>query len=242
VAFFGYPGLRSELAPPETLVETLARPGEDAVGALERLADALDAPAARAPAPPPAAGPAPAPGDPLTSATAAAVIAAGQPEGAIVVDEGVTFSPDYSAAAAAAPRHTYLSLTGGAIGQGLPSAAGAAIACPDRPVIAVQADGSAMYTLQALWTHAREGLDVTTLICANRGYRILVEELRRAGEERPAPQARALTELGEPPLDWVALAAGMGVPGVRATTAGELAAALARALAEPGPHLVEMVL
>jgi acetolactate synthase-1/2/3 large subunit len=170
------------------------------------------------------------------------VIAARQPEGAIFVDEGLTVSAFYVALSAGAPRHTYLALTGGAIGFGLPAAAGAAIACPDRPVIALQADGSGMYTAQALWTHAREGLDVTTLVCANRTYRILVEELRRAGVEEPEPGARALTSLGEPALDWVALAGAMGVPARRATTAGELGDALERALAEPGPHLVEMVL
>ena len=109
-------------------------------------------------------------------------------------------------------------------------------------MIALQADGSGMYTAQALWTYGREGLDVTALVCANRTYLILLEELRRAGVEQPAPRARALTSLGEPALDWVALAGGMGVPAQRATTAGELASALERALAEPGPHLVEMVM
>jgi acetolactate synthase-1/2/3 large subunit len=135
-----------------------------------------------------------------------------------------------------------MALTGGAIGFGLPAAAGAAIACSDRPVIALQADGSGMYTAQALWTHAREGLDVTTLVCANRSYRILLEELARAGVDEPEPGARALTSLGDPPLDWVALAASMGVPGERATTVEELGRALGRALAEAGPHLVEMVM
>jgi acetolactate synthase-1/2/3 large subunit len=243
VAFFGYPGLPGDLTPPGVPITTLAAPGDDVAGALDALADAVDdgRPDAPAPRPTPASGPPP-PDAPLTPEGAIAVIAAGQPEGAIVVDEGITLSPGYAAAAAGAPRHTYLSLTGGAIGQGLPSAAGAAIACPDRPVLALQADGSAMYTLQALWTHAREGLDVTTLLCANRSYRILLEELRRAGVERPEPRSRALTGLDDPPLDWVALAGGMGVPAVRAATAGELAAALERALAEPGPHLVEMVL
>jgi len=242
IAFFGYPGVPSDLTPPGTPVETLAEPGEDVVEALERLAGALGAaPAAPAPAEPPAAPAEPPPG-PLTPAAAAAVIAAGQPEGAVVVDEGLTLSADYIAAAASAPRHTYLGVTGGAIGIGLPLAAGAAIACPDRPVLCVQADGSGMYTVQALWTHAHEGLDVTTLVCANRSYRILLEELRRAGVEEPPARARALTGLADPPLDWVALGRGMGVPSERATTAAELAAALERALAEPGPHLVEMVL
>src|SRR3954449_6043230 len=129
----------------------------------------------------------------------------------------------------------------GAMGFALPPAAGAAIAAPDRPVIALQADGSGMYIPQALWTCAREGLDVTALVCANSSYQILLEELRRAGVEAPDPGARRLTSLGEPALDWVALAGGMGVPARRATTAGEVAAGIEWALAEPGPHLVEMV-
>jgi acetolactate synthase-1/2/3 large subunit len=240
IAFFGYPGLPSELAPHGMPVEMLADPGEDAVDALERLADALgagpfvpgDRPAPAAP--PPAAAP-------LDHVTIARAVAAAQPEGAIVVDEGLTVSAFYVDASAGAPRHTYLALTGGAIGFGLPAAAGAAIAAPDRPVIALQADGSGMYIPQALWTCAREGLDVTALVCANSRYQILLEELRRAGVQEPDPGARRLTSLGEPALDWVALAGGMGVPARRVTTAGEVAAGIAWALAEPGPHLVEMV-
>jgi acetolactate synthase-1/2/3 large subunit len=245
VAFFGYPGLPSELAPPGMPTAILAGPAEDAAGALERLAERIGAPAGAAPArraAPVGGAASPSPDAPLTPTTMAAVIAAGQPEGAIVVDEGITVSAFYVAASASAPRHSYLALTGGAIGFGIPAAAGAAVACPDRPVIALQADGSGMYVAQGLWTQAREGLDVTTLVCANRGYRILVEELRRAGVEEPEPGARSMTTLTEPALDWVSLAAGMGVPGVRAETAGELADALQRALAEPGPHLVEMLL
>lgn len=240
VAFFGYPGVPSELAPAGMPVVELAAPGDAVEDALERLADSLGAAGAGQPPPPPR--PAEMPEGPLTPAAVGLVLAAVQPEGAIVVDESVTLSAHYVGASAGAPRHTYLALTGGAIGQGLPSAAGAAVACPDRPVIALQADGSAMYTLQALWTHAREGLDVTSLICANGRYEILVEELDRAGVQEPGPRARALTSLTGPPLDWVALAGGMGVPATRATTAGELAGALRSALAEPGPHLVEMVL
>jgi acetolactate synthase-1/2/3 large subunit len=242
IAFFGYPGVRSELAPPGMPVQTLAEPGgEDAAGALERLAAALGA-APDVPSPDRPAPASPAPDAPLTPVTVSAAIAAGQPEGAIVVDEGLTVSAFYVDGSVGAARHTYLALTGGAIGFGLPAAAGAAIACPDRPVIALQADGSGMYTAQALWTYAREGLDVTALVCANRSYRILLEELRRAGVEEPDPGARSLTSLAEPALDWLALASGMGVPAQRATTAGELAMALERGLAEPGPHLVEMVL
>jgi acetolactate synthase I/II/III large subunit len=239
IAFFGYPGLPSELAPHGMPVETLAEPGEDAVDALERLAAA-----AGAEAPAPASRPAldaPPADAPLNHGTIARAVAAAQPEGAIVVDEGLTVSAFYVDASAGAPRHTYLALTGGSIGFGLPAATGAAIAAPDRPVIALQADGSGMYIPQALWTCAREGLDVTALVCANSSYQILLEELRRAGVEEPEPGARRLTSLGEPALDWVALAGGMGVPARRATTAGEVAAGIEWALAEPGPHLVEMM-
>jgi acetolactate synthase-1/2/3 large subunit len=248
IAFFGYPDLPSELAPPGMPVQTLAAPGEDAAGALERLADAVGAGAdgggaSGTGAASPLAGAAPPdPDDPLTPISVSQVIAAGQPEGAIVVDEGLTLSAFYVELSAGAPRHTYLALTGGAIGFGMPCAAGAAVACSDRPVIALQADGSGMYVAQALWTHAREGLDVTTLVCANGTYRILLEELSRAGVDDPAPGAKSLTSLTGPALDWVALATGMGVPARRATTAGELTDALANALAEPGPHLVEMVI
>jgi acetolactate synthase-1/2/3 large subunit len=144
--------------------------------------------------------------------------------------------------AAGSPPHTVLGLTGGAIGQGLPCAVGAAIACPGRRVIAFQADGSGLYTLQALWTMAREGLDVTVVVCANRVYRILQVELARAGVAEPGPAARSLTQLGPPVVDWVAAARAFGVPGWRVTTADALADALRASLAEPGPSLVEVVL
>jgi acetolactate synthase-1/2/3 large subunit len=164
------------------------------------------------------------------------------PEHAIVMDEAATTGLPFFGASLSAPAHTYLALTGGAIGQGLPCATGAAIACPDRRVISFQADGSGMYTVQALWTQAREGLNVTTLLCNNRRYRILQVELARAGITEPGPKARALTSLGNPNLDWVALAKGMGVPGVRVETAEALAQELERALKEPGPKMIEMVM
>jgi acetolactate synthase I/II/III large subunit len=165
-----------------------------------------------------------------------------QPEGAIVVDEGITSNRTYFADAAGAPRHSYLALTGGAIGQGLPSAAGAALACPDRPVIALQADGSALYTAQALWTMAREQLDVTVLLCANHRYNILVGELARAGMSQPGPASHALTDLGGPRIDWQALARAYGVPATQASTAEQMTQRLEEALAEPGPSLVELLL
>jgi acetolactate synthase-1/2/3 large subunit len=182
------------------------------------------------------------PGGRLTVEALGAAVAACQPEGAIVVDESVTSGVAYHALAAGADRHTVLSLTGGSIGFGPPCATGAAVACPDRPVIDLQADGSAAYTLQALWTQAREQLDVTTVVCANRSYRILLVELQRSGMAAGGPAANALTDLAGPPLDWVSLARGFGVPAARAGTADELVTALRRALAEPGPALVEALL
>jgi len=239
VSFFGYPGVASRLAP-EGAEMLLATPDQDAAAALGDLADALGAPA-RTPAPPDLPLPA-APSGALTPATLGAVLARLQPEGAIVVDEGATSGLPYFLAAEAAPPHAYLTLTGGAIGQGLPCATGAALACPQRKVIALQADGSGFYTLQALWTQAREQLDVVTLICANRSYRILQVELARAGIAEPGPNARSLTDLSHPAADWTALARGFGVPATRAQTAEELAQALAAALASPGPALIEAIL
>jgi acetolactate synthase-1/2/3 large subunit len=239
VSFFGYPGVASRLAPASSEL-VLASADEDAAAALFDLADALGAPV-RPPAPPAAALP-PAPSGPLTPAALGAVLARLQPEGAIVVDEGATSAAAYFGMAEAAPPHAYLALTGGAIGQGLPCATGAALACPGRKVIALQADGSGLYTLQALWTQAREQLDVVTLICANRSYRILQLELARAGIAEPGAKARALTDLSHPALDWTALARGFGVPASRAASAEELARTLAAALASPGPSLIEAVL
>jgi acetolactate synthase-1/2/3 large subunit len=239
VSFFGYPGVASRLAP-DGAGTVLATPDEDAAAALEALADALGAPA-RAPAA--AELPRPAmPGGALTPAALGAILARLQPEGAIVVDEGATSGLAYFSAAESAPPHSYLALTGGAIGQGMPCATGAALACPQRKVISLQADGSGFYTLQALWTQAREQLDVVTLICANRSYRILQLELARAGIAEPGAKARALTDLSHPTPDWTALARGFGVPATRAQTAEELHHALSAALAAPGPCLIEAIL
>ncbi len=241
VAFFGYDGVPSELANPEGEVVALTSGDEDPVAALNALAEALGAAAN-----PPAIAPTEPPGLPAGAAldpgTLGQALAALQPEDAIVMDEGATSGLPYYLAAAAAPPHTFLTLTGGAIGQGLPCATGAAVACPDRKVIALQADGSGLYTLQALWTQARESLDVVTLICANRSYRILQIELARAGIAEPGPTARSLTSLENPAIGWVDLARGFGVPAVRAETCDELTRALRRAFAEPGPSLIEAVL
>jgi acetolactate synthase-1/2/3 large subunit len=238
VSFFGYPNVPSHLAPEGCERIVLAAPDEDAVGALEALADALDAPRAFAVAPAAARPEAPSSGA-LDVASLGQAVAALQPEGAIVVDEAATSGAVWFAHAGSAPRHTVLGLTGGAIGQGLPTAVGAAIACPQRKVIALQADGSGMYTAQALWTMAREQLDVVVVLCANRAYRILQLEVARAGVAEPGPAARSLTELSNPALDWCAIARGMGVPAARATDAAGFAREFARTLAEPGPALIE---
>ncbi|HUY26515.1 MAG TPA: acetolactate synthase large subunit [Candidatus Binataceae bacterium] len=239
VAFFGYQGVPSRLAPEGCRVELLARPEEDIAAALEDLARVIGAPAAVAVAP--AKRPA-VPGGKLDPATLGAALAALQPEHAIVVDESATSGGPYGAMAAGALPHSCLALTGGAIGQGFPTATGAAVACPERRVIALQADGSGMYTVQALWTQAREQLNVTTIVCSNRAYRILQIEAARAGNTEPGRQARMLTELAAPEIRWTELARGLGVPGVRVETADDLVRHLSRALGEPGPSLIEAML
>jgi len=241
VAFFGYPSMPSRLAPPACELELLAAPGEDVEAALEALADALEAPPA-SPALAFRGTRPPMPEGPLTPESIGALLALMQPEGAIVVDESATTGLAYFQPAATSPRHSLLTLTGGSIGMGPCCAAGAAIACPDRPVIGFQGDGGAMYTLQALWTQAREQLHVITLICANRSYRILQVEMARAGVREPGPKAASLTDLAHPELDWVQLARGMGVPAVRVDSVATLRQALERALGQAGPYLVELAM
>ena len=238
VTFFGYPGKPSELTPEGCEVHELTG-GSGAAAALEALAD-LVAPGTEAPV---AALSRPErPTGELTAETAAAAIGALMPESAVVVDESNTSGMFLNAATESAPRHDWLTLTGGAIGYGLPAATGAAVAVPDRPVLCLQADGSAMYTISALWTHARENLDITTVIYNNSAYAILRLELQKVGVEAAAgPKAAALLDLSAPTIDFVALATGMGVPARRAETADELVAALEWALSEPGPHLIDTI-
>jgi len=143
---------------------------------------------------------------------------------------------------AGAAKHDWLMLTGGAIGQGLPLALGAAVACPDRKVVALQADGSAMYTVQSLWTMARENLDVTTIIINNGSYAILNIELARVGVESPGPKALSMLDLTNPAIDWVQISEGMGVPATHANTVGAFREQLAAAFRENGPRLVEAVI
>ena len=244
VSFFAYPGQPSELWPPGCELHVLAGPEHDVSGALEELATSIRTAGSsekggisERPPPSPLR-----PTGSLTSESLAAAIAYVLPEGAVVVDESNTAGIYLSGATEGAPRHDWLCNTGGAIGQGLPVATGAAIGVPDRPVICIQADGSAMYTLQALWTQAREGLDVTTVILSNRAYAILNLELSRVGAGAGGPRAQRLLELSSPNLDFLALAQGMGVPATQATTAEELVVQLQHALHEPGPHLIVGVL
>lgn len=238
VGFFGYEGGSSLIAPEGATRSTLAGSGDDAVAALQAVAVGLGA----APVAVEVDERPERPSGPLDITTMAQAIAATQPLGAIVVDEAATSGIAYPDVSVGAPPFDVLQLTGGAIGQGLPVAVGAAVACPDRRVIAFQADGSGMYTLQSLWTMAREQLDVTVVVCANRSYAILKYELFRAGIAEPGPQAESLTELSGPHLDWVALGTGMGVPGVSVTTTDELVTALDGSFREPGPMLIEVVL
>jgi acetolactate synthase-1/2/3 large subunit len=240
VAFFGYPGKPSEIKPPDCAVHVLAEPAEDGVDALARLAEAVGAAGEPAPVAAPAR-PALPTGGALDPAAVAAVIGALLPENAIVVDESITTGRDFFAATAGAAPHDWLQLTGGAIGIGVPLATGAAIACPDRQVVALQADGSAMYTLQGLWTQAREGLKVLTCIWANRSYAILTGELAGVGAD-PGPKALDMLSLERPTLDWVHLARGMGVEATRVETPDAFARAIRAGLAASGPYLVEVVL
>ncbi|MBO0858812.1 MAG: acetolactate synthase large subunit [Chloracidobacterium sp.] len=240
VSFFGYPGIPSYMISPEQQTVVLATPEEDVAGALESLAEALGAPANAdqntvVQTPPRQAGK-------LDPVSLSAVVATLLPENAIVMDESNTSMGPFLAMSQSASRHTLLTQPGGAIGLGPPCATGAAVACPDRAVINLQADGSAMYTLQALWTQSRERLNVKTIICNNSGYRILGIELMRAGAKEVGKKAQSLIGLTHPAIDWISLAKGMGVPGAQVETAEDLALELERALAEAGPRLIEAIL
>ena len=239
VAFFAYPDKPGALVPPTANVLRLASLREDGLAALTALAEALDAP------PEPLgiqAHTVPAAGDRLNAHAIGAVLAELMPVGAVVSDEGLTASAALLDATAGAAPHDWLMVTGGAIGQGLPLATGAAVACPDAQVIALQADGSGMYTLQALWTMARERLNVVTVLFNNASYAILNIELSRVGVQNPGPKALSMLSLDHPRLDWCALAAGMGVPGIRVDTVAGFRDALAQALATKGPALIEAML
>ena len=239
VSFFAYPGKESYLVPDGCEVHELAATDSDVVGTLEALADALGADAApevqqpKRPERPTGA---------LTADKVCEAVGAVLPEGAIVSDESQTSGVMLGASTAGAPRHDILTLTGGAIGQGLPVAVGAAIACPGRQVLALEADGSALYTIQSLWTMAREQLDVCVVILNNRSYAILNIELARVGARGAGAKAKEQLDLSGPDLDFVEIGNGLGVPSRRVDSAEDLVEGLERAIAEPGPHLIEVVI
>ncbi|MHB1717782.1 MAG: thiamine pyrophosphate-dependent enzyme, partial [Acidimicrobiales bacterium] len=239
VSFFAYPGKPSDLVPAGCHVHHLGDETTDVEAALDILAGELGVTEQscrhqqhEVPGLPDGA---------LTAQSLAVVLGALLPEGAIVSDEGNTLGLFAPGATACSPPHDWLCLAGGAIGQGLPVAVGAATACPDRPVIAFEADGSALYTLQSWWTMARSGLDVTTVVLRNGSYAVLNMELQRVGAHAGGPAAKRMLDLTDPDLDFVALAAGMGVPGEKVDTADGFAVALRRALAAPGPRVIEAI-
>jgi acetolactate synthase-1/2/3 large subunit len=227
----------SVIAPEGCEVVPLSPPGTDSAAALEAIVDELHAPIVHV-----APGEAPAPPTgPLTTVSLAAAVAATAPEGLIISDESNTSGVHLYGAMEFAPPHQWMTLTGGAIGQGLPVALGAAVASATR-VLCVESDGSMMYTLQSLWTMAREGLDVTVIGLSNRSYAVLNYELRRVGAVSEGSTSQRMLDLDEPTLDLCQLARAQGVPSVRVTTADELVEALRRSYATPGPMFIEAML
>jgi acetolactate synthase-1/2/3 large subunit len=240
VAYFAYPGKNSEFTSPECSIHTLAIPGEDYMGALDALATALpvqgtDFSAEKAERPVLPSGEISLPG-------LAAAIGALLPENAIVVDESMTSGRGLMATTKGAPPHDWLGNTGGSIGIAMPLASGAAVACPDRRVLCLTADGSGMYTPQALWTMAREGLNVTTVVFANRDYAVLKREFSYLGVGQPGTRASDMFSIGRPDLDWVQMSKGMGVPGTRVSSLDAFGKALRAGLEGEGPTLIEVPL
>lgn len=240
VAYFAYPGRNSVLTPPACETLELAKPGEDGAGALMALAQALPAGGGKL-AVEKSERPQVPGGSIITLPGIAAAIGALLPEHAIVVDESMTSGRGLMAATRGAPPHDWLANTGGSIGIALPLAVGAAVACPDHRVLCLTADGSGMYTLQALWTMAREGLKVTTVVFSNHIYGVLKREFSGIGLGQPGPRAASLFELNRPHLDWVALAKGMGVPGGRVISMDSFVGALRQGFACEGPSMIEVL-
>ncbi|HEY4942074.1 MAG TPA: acetolactate synthase large subunit [Rhizomicrobium sp.] len=240
VSFFAYPGKPSWGLKEGTAIHYLAHAHEDGVQALEALAEALGA--AKEPAHVAALKKADSIADKFDQYTIGQVIARHLPEGAIIADEGATSGQGTALATATAAPHDHLALTGGSIGQGLPVATGAAVAAPNSKVVCIHGDGGAMYTLQALWTQAREKLDVTTVIFANKSYAILNIELARVGAGNPGPKALSMLDLHNPDLDWVKLASGMGVEASRAANIKDFESQFEAAMRGRGPRLIEAVL
>ncbi|MGR3321192.1 MAG: acetolactate synthase large subunit [Pseudooceanicola sp.] len=238
VTFFAYPGKPTTPIPPGCEVLTLADPMDDAPGALDLLGQALNLPDTVKVDVPDAPLPELMTGE-LTTAAIACAVGRFLPENAIIADESVTSGREFFGFTHGAAPHDHLQVTGGAIGGGMPLACGAAIACPDRKVVNLQADGSAMYTNQALWTMAREQTDSCTVIFSNRRYAILQGELKNVGAGEPGKNANRMLNLDEPAIDWVSLAGGMGVEAARAETAEQFNDLFAAAMKRKGPFLIE---
>ena len=239
VTFFAYPDKPSWVTPEGCEIITLSNPYEDGVAALHAVADAIGAPKQGEVA---QLERLPLPQGELTAMTMGQIIARLLPENAILSEEAATTGAGLTRFLPAAQQHDILYITGGSIGQALPVATGAAVAAPDRKVVTGSGDGGAMYTLQSLWTQAREKLDVVTVICANRSYAILNIELTRVGAGNAGPKALSMLDIGNPDLDWVALARGMGVEAERAHDCTEFARAFEDAMKHKGPRLIEAVL
>ncbi len=239
VAFFAYPDKPSCLWPKDCQIHILADKDEDSADALNELATALKADKHK-PLTQQSILPALPSNGPINSQSLAAVLANLLPENAIVVDEGITASRNIAHPTAGAAPHDWLQICGGSIGIGFPLATGAAVACPDRKVVAIQADGSGMYTLQGLWTQARENLDITTILLSNRAYAILKHELTNVGANAGSI-ATDMMELNRPDLDWVSLARGMGVEAQAVTDTDNLIKAFKAGLACEGPYLIEAI-
>jgi acetolactate synthase-1/2/3 large subunit len=240
VAYFAYPGKNSVFTSPDCEIYTLANPGEDYVGGLEALEEVLSESATKLEVE--KAERPPMPSGEITLSGLAAVIGALLPENAIVVDESMTSGRGLMAATKGAPPHDWLGNTGGSIGIALPLAVGAAVACTDRRVLCLTADGSGMYTAQALWTMAREGLKVTTVVFANHDYAVLKREFSYLGVGSPGPRAAEMFEIGRPDLDWTLMAKGMGVPGERVSSLDAFGKVLRAGLESEGPSLIEVPL
>ena len=239
VGFFAYPDVNSRLLAADCQLLQLASLEQDIDDALARLA-VLSGTHTKAPLH--ARAEPELPSGVLDGNSIAQSIARQLPRDSIIVDEGIVGGMGVFSATDSAEPHEWIMLGGGAIGWGLPAATGAAIACPQRKVICLEGDGSAMYTIQALWTMGREKLDVTTIIFANRQYAILQLEFSRVGADGMGENAQRQLNIGDPDIDYVALAKGMGVNAMRATTAEEFNDAFARCMAEPGPHLIEAII
>lgn len=240
IAFFSYPGSPSLLKSPDCAVHSLATAEEDSVAGLEMLIEVLGAQKTAAVLQPRTdVG---VPEGKLEPTSIARALTAALPDNAILVDESLTTGRETLGLTAGARPHDVLQNMGGSIGFGTPVATGAALACPDRRVFCMVGDGSAMYTIQSLWTQARESLNVTTIIFANNSYQILKLEFANMGFGKPGPRASAMIDIDKPRIDWVAMGTSMGVPSVRVDNAGDFYQAMARSSKEQGPMLIEVAL